>query len=211
MRVERARPGARGLDSLSFSEGGTAGEAAALRAAGVDCVYGYLGVISLERVGFILDAGMAFLPVTLADRFSGPDAVLQLQRLSMPSGVAVTLDLEGPAILRDPPAIIAVVDAWGQVITNAGFNPTLYVGVPQPLTSQELWDLGVHGYWRGQGSIRDRFNNLAEPTGGWWAVQAWPSVKLENGVFVEDPGGPYDLDMLTADYRRRLPNWVVAS
>jgi hypothetical protein len=199
----RARAGALCADSLPFSESGTLAQAQALRAAGIEAVYGYLGVINAERVGYVLQAGMAFLPVTLADRYNGPSAVTELTALGVPGSVSVCLDMEGPSTLAIPSATIAAVNAWAAPVARAGYIPSLYVGVPQPLTSEELWLLNVHGYWRGQGSIRDRNDALAEPLRcGWWGVQAYPSV-TRGGVLV-------DLDMLTEDYLGRLPSWAVA-
>src|SRR5205085_2786401 len=128
---------------------------------------GYLGVINAARVKYILDAGMAFMPVTLAGEYNdGPaDEIGQIKALGLPPGCTVWLDLEGMAAFKTKPAeLIAKINAWADAITAAGYMPGLYVGVPQPLTSDELWSLRVKRYWRGQGSIRDRSNALAEPT-----------------------------------------------
>jgi hypothetical protein len=77
-----------------------------------------------------------------------------------------------------------------------------YFGSPQPLTSDEMWHLKLKRYWRGQGSIRDRHNQLAEPTKcGWCVTQMFPSV-VRGGVLV-------DIDVIGQDYLRRVPNWVV--
>jgi hypothetical protein len=116
----------------------------------------------------------------------------------------VWLDLEGMhAFKANPVELIAKINTWANAIASAGYMPGLYVGVPQPLTSDELWNLRVSRYWRGQGSVRDRNNALAEPTGcGWCMWQAWPS-KHRGGVWVDD-------NLVTADYRSRVPTWCVA-
>ena len=64
MRTELARVGARVVDSYPFSLGGTAVQAKALKAAAIDCLVGYLGVINGARLRHILDAELAFMPVS---------------------------------------------------------------------------------------------------------------------------------------------------
>ncbi len=51
MKSEPAEVGALVVDSLPFSQGGTAAQALALKAAGVRCLVGYLGAISADRLG----------------------------------------------------------------------------------------------------------------------------------------------------------------
>jgi hypothetical protein len=198
MRATHARPGALCVDSLQFSEAGTLAQAQALRADGIEAVYVYLGVINVERLGYILQAGMAAMPVTLAGHFDGAAAVAQLNALGIPLGTSVCLDLEGLPIYNQGAAVaIQKVNAWADPVSLANFDPALYVGVPQPLSAEQLWDLRVRGYWRGQGAA-------VEPARcGWWAYQAWPSV-TRGGVLV-------DVDMLTQDYLGRIPTWVIAS
>lgn len=205
MRSEKAHVGAVVVDSLPFSMGGTPAQAAALKARGVAALVGYLGVITPARVAMVLDAGMAFIPVTLAGEYEdGPnDELAQLKALGIPSGATVFLDLEGlKAFKSDPVQLAAKIDAWAMAILAAGYIPGLYVGVPQPFTSQELWSLKVQRYWRGQGSVRDRKNDLAEPSGcGWCMTQMFPSVTWGN-VLV-------DANMVGQDYRGRVPTWCV--
>ncbi len=207
MRAEKASIGACVVDSLPFSQAGTQSQATALRASGVDAVVGYLGVINAARVAFVLSAGLAFIPVTLAGEYNdGPnDEAMQLQALGIPAGTTVFLDLEGLAAFKaDPVALIAKINAWADGIAAAGYVPGLYVGVPQPLTSQELYALRVQRYWRGQGSVRDRNNALAEPAGcGWCMTQMYPSItRGETWV---------DCNMIGQDYKGRVPTWVRAA
>lgn len=207
MRAEPAAIGAVVIDSLPFSQGGTAAQAAGLRAAGVHAVAGYLGAMNRTRLAFILAAGMAYIPVTFAGEYNdGPqDEIGQLQALGIPQGASVFLDLEGLKAFRENPAeLISKINAWADAIAAAGYIPCLYVGVPQPLTSDELWALRVRGYWRGQGSIRDRSNALAEPRGcGWMMTQMFPSRNLGT------PATWVDCNMIGADYKGRVPSWVV--
>jgi hypothetical protein len=208
VRAVRALQGSVVVDSLPFSQSGTAEHARALRAAGVHALAGYLGAMTPGRLADILAAGLSFIPVTFAGAYAnGPaDEVGQLHALGIPAGTSVFLDLEGMSAFKaDPSALISAINTWADGIAAAGFIPCLYVGVPQPLTSDELWGLRVRGYWRGQGSIRDRKNALAEPTGcGWMMTQVFPSRN------VGDPAVWVDLNMVGADYKGRTPSWVVA-
>ncbi len=206
MKAAQSKVGQVVVDSLPFSQSGTAAQAIALKASGVDAVAGYLGVISADRLKSILAAGLAFLPVTLAGEYNdGPnDEIGQLKALGIPAGVTVFLDLEGLSSFKaDPAGLIVKIDAWASAVSAAGYVPGLYVGVPQPLTSEELWKLKVSRYWRGQGSVRDRNNVLAEPSGcGWCVTQMYPS-HTRGDTWV-------DSNMIGHDYRGRTPSWVVA-
>lgn len=199
-----ATVGSRGCDSLPFSQGGTAAQALALKASGVDFFVGYLGVINAARVGYVLDSGMAFMPVTLAGEYSdgAADELAELKALGLPAGVTVWLDLEGlTAYHTDPAALIAKLNAWADAVDGAGYVAGLYVGVPQPLTSDELYALHVKRYWHGQGSVRDRNGALSEPTkAGWCMTQVYPSV-VRAGVLV-------DCNIIGQDFQGRVPTWV---
>ncbi len=206
MNAEPARVGAVAVDSLPFSQAGTAAQAASLKASGVDALVGYLGAMNASRLAHVLDAGLAFMPVTFAGEYNdGPgDEIGQLAALGIPEGTTVFLDLEGmKAFKTDPDTLIRKINEWADPIRVAGFRPGLYVGVPQPLTSDELWNLRVTRYWRGQGSIRDRYNNLVEPTGcGWCMTQMFPSL-TRGDTWV-------DCNMVGQDYKGRVPWWVRA-
>ena len=205
MKVEKANVGAVIVDSLPFSQSGTLAQAQALRAAGADGVAVYLGVASKSVVAAILGAGLGCFAVTLAGEYSdgAQDEVANLKALGLLVGTHVFLDMEGLAAYNtDPVKLIGLVNAWADGIRAAGYKPALYVGNPQPLTSQELWKLRVELYWKGQGRCVDRFNQLAEPTGGWALSQMWPS-HTRGGVWV-------DSNMAGQDYKGRSVSWVVA-
>ncbi len=194
------------IDSLPFSQGGTAAQAGGLAAAGVHCVAGYLGAMTAARLAVILAAGMAFLPVTFAGAYAdGPaNEVGQLQALGIPPGASVFLDVEGlNAFHTDPNDLAVAINAWADGIADAGYVPMLYVGVPQPFTSGQLYALRVRGYWRGQGSIRDHANALVEPGCGWLMTQMFPSRNIG------EPATWVDMNMIGADYKGRVPSWVV--
>lgn len=194
-----ADPGTYAVDSLAFSIGATAGEATALAQNGVGAVFGYLGAMNHERLAHVHDAGMAMMPVTFGGRLDGDAAAAQLHALGIPPGVHVWLDVEGPPIFAMGAGLIPRIAAWCTAVRNAGYVPAGYIGSPQPLTSEELWKLPFKLYWRGQGSIRDRYNALAEPDCGWCMTQSFPSFK-KAGVLV-------DAEIVGQDYHRRAPVW----
>jgi hypothetical protein len=205
MIVEKAFVGARGIDSLPFSQAGTAAEAKRLATAGTDFVVGYLGAMTPKRLQDILSAGLAFMPVTYAGAYANgaTDEIAQLKALGIPQGCTVWLDLEGPKAFKCPPGeLIATINMWADAISSAGYIPGLYVGSPQPLTSGELYGLRVVRYWNALSREADRNGALAEPSCGWCMWQMHPSVTW-GGVWS-------DVNMIGQDFKGRLPSWVVA-
>lgn len=206
MRTALAEVGARGVDSYPYSLGGTADQARKLAASGVDFVVLYLGVANAARVKHVLDAGMAFMPVTLAARYDGAAAVAQCKALGLPAGCTVWLDLEGKSSYETPaPALIAKINAWADAVKAAGYQPGLYIGSPQPLTAGELYALRVVRYWKAPSRVVDRFGTSSDgPQCGFCMWQMWPQKHWRNsGVFV-------DVNMIGQDFKERLPAWVVA-
>ncbi len=202
MRAEKALVGAKGIDSLPFSMGGSLPEAHNLKSAGVDFVVGYLGSINSSRVAHVIDSGMAFMPVTFADSYDTTLVKRELTTLALPQGVTVWLDLEGKkAYDTDPHMLAQKVNMWADAVVSLGYEAGIYVGSPQPFTSAELWSLKVTRYWRAPARVVDRHGALADPNGGWCMAQLWPSIML-GGVWV-------DVDYIQQDYRGRLPTWVV--
>jgi hypothetical protein len=174
-----------------------------MREAGVDFFVGYLGVLNAERLGHLMCAGIAFMPVTLASQYNGTASVNEAQALGLPAGTTVWLDLEGLAAFKaQPQELAAKINAWAATVQAAGYEPGLYVGSPQPFTSQELYALGVVRYWRAPSRVMDRNGKLADPSCGWCMSQLWPSVTWA-GVWS-------DINFVQQDYRGRLPTWAVA-
>lgn len=190
MKTEPAAVGARGVDSLAYSQSGDPAGAAALKTAGVDYFVGYLGAMSATRLAAVLGAGLAFMPVTFADAFNGASTVTQCKLLGLPAGCTVWLDLESA-----PHVDAATANAWATAVRAAGYDPGLYVGANQPFDGAALFALGFDRYWRAPGLI-------PEPSGcGYCMYQLYPSV-TRAGLLV-------DVDFVQADWRGRVPNWVV--
>lgn len=205
MKTQKAEVGGRYIDSLGFSQAGTATQAVALKASGIDGVFGYLGVINPARLKYVLDTGMSFMAVTLASGYDGATSVKQVQALGLPKGCTVWLDLEGKnAFAMDPKILIQKINDWATAIIAAGYEPGLYVGSPQPLTSSELYHLKVVRYWNALSRESDRLGALAEPQCGWCVWQMNPSrVWRNSGVFV-------DINIVGADFQMRVPSCVFA-
>lgn len=191
--------GARVIDSLPYSQGGTAAGAKGLKDAGVEAVALYLGVASKTQSEAVLGAGMGAFGVTLGNRFNGSDAVRQAKALGLEPTCTLFLDVEGQEAWHMPPAeLIGKINAWADMVSHEGYLPGLYVGNPQPLTSLELHKLRVYRYWKGQGRCVDRNSQLAEPLNGWCMVQYYPSVTWGT-VWT-------DQNMVGQDYKGRLPS-----
>ncbi len=205
--VEKAEVGARGVDSYPYSLGGSFAQAQALKASGIDFFVGYLGSLDAARLGHILDAGLAFMPVTLAgEYFDGPaDELAHLKHLNIPPGVTVWLDLEGPKSFKHPPQdLINLTDKWATAIAAAGYMPGLYIGSPQPLTGDELAKLKVVRYWKAPSRIFDRNGKAWDgPSSiGHCMFQMWPQGNWrDTGVFV-------DVNIVGQDFRERVPTWL---
>ncbi len=207
--VENIPYAARVVDSYPYSVGGTRAQAELLKARGVDGLIGYLGAINKARLSYALEAGMGFMPVTRAGEYSdgAADELAELAGLAIPKGVCVWLDVEGLAAYHTMPAIlISQLSSWARSIIGAGFVAGLYVGSPQPLTSEELYNLPFTRYWQGLGSCKDRFGNLAEPSCGWCMNQLYHAEK--NGIVWKDTGVLVDANGVGRDYKKRAPVWM---
>ena len=210
MNVEKAFVGARGVDSLPFSQGGTAAQAKRLKETGIDFFVGYLGSLNKTRLQYLLDAGLAVMFVTFAgEYFDGPaDELAHLKALGVPPGATVWLDLEGQKSFHwQPQDLILKINTWAKAVQKAGYVAGLYVGSPQPLTGDELARLAVTRYWKVASRVLDRHGRAwDEPPGvGFCAIQTterfWPNDTDPNRVWV-------DVDFIYPDRRERLPTWV---
>lgn len=214
MRVEKAFVGARLVDSLPFSQSGTAAQARALKATGVDGVIGYLGAMNATRLDYVLDADLAFMPVTKANEFydGAADEIAQLKALGIPAGATVWLDIEGERIWQhgkeNVAEVMRLLAGWANPINAEGYIASLYVGAPQPLTGKELYSLPFFRYWLGIGRCVDRNGVDAYPACGWCMRQDWHGQKL--GMMWRDTGVLVDTNSVQCDHKGRVPSWVVA-
>lgn len=190
------------MDSLPFSNSGSLDQADNLQIKGACALVGYLGAMNCNRLNCVLEAGLGFMPVTFGGEYEdgAQDELAQLKALGIPPGVTVWLDLEGrKAWDTEASKLIGLIESWAAPIAAAGYVAGLYCGVPQPLTSRQLYKLsGITRYWKGQGRQVDRPTGaIAEPDCGFCMTQMYPSVTWA-GVLV-------DANMVGQDYRGRLP------
>jgi len=196
------------VDSYPFSLGGTQEQANSLKDHGVDGLIGYLSAMNVDRLRYVLNAELAFMPVTLAGAYfnGAEDELSQLHSLGIPQGATVWLDLEGKKTYQWPVNdLLLKVNAWAHALIDDGYIPGLYVGSPQPFTGPELTALAVQRYWCAPSLILDRNGkDWSEPTGvGFCMRQFWPQCTFPGtNVFV-------DVNMVGEDRRGRVPTWVV--
>lgn len=190
--------GARGIDSVELVS--TPDAARRVHEAQTDFVLQYLGSVTPAIVSNILDAGLAFMPVTYADKFDPPSVVAELAALELAKGTTTWLDVEGISSM-DPIALQLKINAWAAAVISAGFEPGMYVGPGCPLTSLELYRLKVVRYWHCGAKIIDRNGQIAEPACGWCMYQLFPSVTW-GGIWS-------DVDVVQQDFRGRLPTWTM--
>jgi hypothetical protein len=209
MKTETAFVGARVVDSLPFSQSGTAEQARALKATGVDGFVGYLGAMNRTRLNCLLDNGISFMPVTFAGEYKdgAADELAQLRALGIPGGCTVWLDLEGLNAWNTPAnELIRLINNWAKDIKTGGWLPGLYVGAPQPLTGPQLYALGVYRYWLGIGRCVGKDGKDAYPDCGWCMRQDWHGQK--NGMLWKNTGVLVDTNAIQCDHNGRLPTWV---
>jgi hypothetical protein len=216
MKVEEAPVGSRVVDSLPFSMGGTATQALALKASGVDGVVGYLGAMNPTRLKYILDAGLGYMPVTKAGEYmdGAADEIAQLKALGIPPGTTVWLDLEGKfawdmgKTQEGMTKLMGLMISWARDIAAAGWMPGLYVGAPQPCSSKQLYAMPFVRYWWGLGKPTDITGALVYPDCGWCMIQQWHGQT--NGMMWRNSGVFVDTNGVQKDHKGRLPMWVVA-
>lgn len=216
MKAEQAFPGARGVDSYPFSSGGKKEQAEALGCSGIEFFIGYLGHMTPERLDWILDAGLAFMPVTKAGEYrdGAQDELAQLKALGLPKGTTVWLDLEGLDAWEMGKSqgglakLTGWIETWAAEIVGAGFMAGLYVGAPQPFNSKQLFALrNITRYWLGIGRCVDVNGDDAYPRCGWCMRQDWHNQGT--GMMWKDTGVFVDTNAIQADHFGRLPSWVV--
>lgn len=217
MKLQTAYVGARGVDSLQFSNSGSVPQANLLKASGVDFFVGYLGAVNAGRLAAVIAAGLAFMPVTFAGEYKdgAADEIAQLKALGLPAGVSVWLDLEGldawnmGKTAEGRANLSRLINAWAKDIAAAGYMPCLYVGAPQPLTGADLYALAVVRYWLGIGRCVDYTGKDAYPACGWSMRQDWHNEGVR-GVNWRGTGIHVDTNSIQCDHRGRLPAWVIA-
>lgn len=77
-------------------------------------------------------------------------AIAAADLVHYPVPAVIWLDLEGVPDTVSADSCAAWIDTWAGLVQDAGYAPGLYVGVPQPLSAQALYDRpAIQHYWRG--------------------------------------------------------------
>lgn len=181
---------------------------AALRSAGVGFAVRYLGSLTVDEVGTILEAGLALMPVTYSrapgwvpthgmGTADGMQDLAHMQAAGLDAArdCTVWIDLEGCAGSAGDAA--AWVTERSAVLHVAGYDVGLYVGAYQPLDGAQLYALpGVTKYWRSLSS------GVPEPECGWCLIQLFPTTTIG--------GTSVDVDVVQHDHKGRVPMVVSA-
>jgi hypothetical protein len=199
-----ATSGARGVDCVTIL---TPASAARLKADGHDFAVRYLGSVSTTERDAILGAGLALLfvgysrkpgwsPSANLGAQDGATAVAHAKALGLPTGLSLFCDLETPNPTSASADIIAYVNAWSTVVQGAGYIAGLYVGFGCGLTSQELYDLKVTGYWHSCSYVPD------VAVRGYQMIQDTKANQIVDGVQV-------DTDVIKTDALGSVPMWLI--
>jgi hypothetical protein len=212
-KVGAGRPGAQGFDSDTALGPDTA---AALYDTGFRFAIRYLsrsfgqnlGDLATDEAQSILAAGLGLMVVQHCPRPGwAPSAALGAQYgtaaagnggvIGLPAGMSLWLDLEEVASYATATDTIGYVNAWAKQVRTAGYEPGLYVGASQPLSSDELyWRLTVRQYWRSASTVPDISYR------GYCMAQALAPSPVA-GVSI-------DRDVIMADAFGGVPMWLTS-
>lgn len=218
MKLVTATPNALYADT---DEPLTPSSCALIKARGFLGVIRYLSGLTKSELGIILASGLPCFFVNFS-RAAGwnPSANLGLQdaerdlaclaALSIPTGVHVAFDLEGPSILSGVGALQAHVTAHANAILKSGNFPSLYVGEGALMTSAQLFALPSVLYWASCSKLVDIFGNAQVPACDYSMKQGRPF----DVVLTSDDGltkVTVDFNNVIQDLQGRLPIGVGAS
>ena len=164
----------------------------------------YLDNLERPELEAVCAAVGPVLPVTFADRFTPEQAIERANHLAIPKGTHLWLDVEGLAATTNIPTLISEINHWADVVKLSGWLPGGYFADRTLLTSIELYQLHVVGYWRGAARIVDRFGALAEPSCGWMLEQLTPANHPFGGTLI-------DFDVSRTDFRGRQAIAIAAA
>jgi hypothetical protein len=165
MVVKQAIAGAKGFDINTPLSGG---EAADVKAAGMDFVFRYVPLNAADAAGHItnaelqalLSAGLAVLLVQNVDNpgwnptaelglTHGSYAVAYAKANGYPTGGPIYCDLEEVAAGTTAQEVIDYCTNWYNAVTIGGYFAGLYCGWNIVLTAQQLYsDLPFKSYWK---------------------------------------------------------------
>lgn len=206
MRVEKARPGARGIDCVTTLD---AAACARLKAAGAEFCIRYVKDLRAMELEAILSSGLALMfvshvrypgwrPSSGMGHIDGMNLIFAMKALAIPTGATLWIDVEGVA--SDVPAqdVLDYTNMCGDMIVKGGYEPGLYNGFGTNLNGQQLYHgLKLGLYWKA-------YNAQWTPAvRGYCLLQEIPPDVMFAGVRV-------DHDVVQLDDLGDVPSWVVA-
>lgn len=169
-----------------------------LKAQGYAFACRYLGSLDAHEVATITDVGLALIPCTYADDFNPQHAIGAMRALGLPGVSRVFLDAE--ACSDEADVLLPKLDAWAHAVRGAGFGAGLYVGAGLKVTGEQLGALAFDRYWHSCSAVPEI--TLRGAPIGYCMRQLRPPNQILGGVQI-------DLDVIEADYRGRVPEWIV--
>jgi hypothetical protein len=197
MNVVTLEAGTKGCDTVANI---SLTEAQNLYTAGMRFVVRYVVSVTKNELAEILQSGLAVSFVSYANSFDPSDEIAALQRLGIPKGVVIWLDVED--VNDDPITLQQRINTWAHALEAAGFIPGMYVGAKALLDSLELFKLAVKRYWHSCSRVLDRGGREAGPVCGWCMYQCTCEV--------ERAGVEIDIDFVYEDYQGRGVPMVAA-
>jgi hypothetical protein len=166
------------------------------------------GDLSTAEARDILNSGLAVMAAqhvdypgwtpseTLGSQY-GANAAANAQKVGLPAGMNIWLDLEGVDESVSSSDVIAYCNAWFAAVAGAGYIPGLYVGADAILNSEELYyDLDVEYYWHSGSDV--------PPVD----VRGYCMVQTINDAYEID-GCAYCRDVIQADSMGSTPVWLI--
>jgi hypothetical protein len=191
-----ALPFTRGIDSLTPILNNVARQ---FKADGYEFVGQYAEVLTPAVRDGIFAAGLAILLLTEATTNVSLNAELGSMRgtssahhataLDAPSRIHIVIDIESTK--GDADSVTAFTNAFHDELVNSQYDSMVYVGIDQPLNSDQLTHLKTHRYMR-SGSI------VPEPRVGFCCLQLSPLDQIIHGQRV-------DVDVIQQDALGRTP------
>lgn len=167
--------------------------------------------LTVEEMNAILGAGLGLMLVQHVESESawvaskdkgasnGAVAVAEAQKLGVPEGTMIWLDLEGVAPGTASQDIIDYCNTWHDQVASAGFTPGIYIGWHAFLSAEQLYGkLKFQHYW-------SAYNNDQQV-----AVRSFQMRQHSAKPSEHAPGVEIDTDVIQPDKLGGVPTLLVA-
>jgi hypothetical protein len=159
---------------------------------------------SIDSVG-ALQAGLGVMlvqgyyvgawPVLAQAGIRAQQAVSFAKSINYLKGGTIFLDFE--SCMTSYTEAAAWINSWAKIVTGSGYFPGIYVGAPEPLSGEQLYNLlvGMMHYWKSESTVPMVARR------GYQVIQESCNV-MQNGVFI-------DIDRIQMDNLGGLPHGIV--